>query len=74
MIADSNPTNPIQLYLQQQIHYLIYCSMGIQRREVVVQCNIMLDLQIMPYLQQSSFLGVAQIRFIQSDCDLILPL
>ena len=72
-IMDSGSSNLVQLYLQPthcwqslwdtQSTVVLRC----RRREQVVHRSIMLDPRIVPYLEQASFLAVAQIGFIQLD-------
>ena len=45
-----------------------------RRREAVSQHTIPFDERIVPYLQQTGFIGVAQIGFIQLDWHLITAL
>lgn len=70
---DPGPSNSVQLYLQP-IHRSqsvwdtqSIVVLGCRRREQVVDHSIMLDPQIVSYLEQADFLGIAQIGFIQLD-------
>ena len=67
---DPGPSHPMQLYLQPTHRSLSIWDTqstvvsGCCRRKQVVDPSIMLDPQIVPYLEQVDFLGVAQIEFI----------
>ncbi|XP_038880345.1 serine/threonine-protein phosphatase 7 long form homolog [Benincasa hispida] len=77
---ESGPSNPVQLYQQNTHHSQIVWDsssttvLSCRRREATTQSTIPFDHRIISYVQEASFLEVAQIGFIQHDWHMITAL